>query len=125
MGASDSSELAGEYSDSGPLPVDDEEGDAYGASNGNGDYFDYRNVHPRHGRNPFGPVTEHVSCRGRVDGRERLERTRRRDERRYYASPPLVSPASSLESLAPIDPAAAAYVLGNGAVRIPFFIIDG
>ena len=34
------------YSDSGPLPVDDEEGDAYGASNGNGDYFDYRNVHP-------------------------------------------------------------------------------
>lgn len=34
------------YSDSGPLPVDDEEGDTYDASNGNGDYFDYRNVHP-------------------------------------------------------------------------------
>lgn len=37
----------------------------------------------------------------------------------YYASPPLVSPASSLESLAPIDPAAAAYVLGSGAERVP------
>ncbi|GAA5882339.1 hypothetical protein JCM3774_005075 [Rhodotorula dairenensis] len=37
----------------------------------------------------------------------------------YYASPPLISPATSLESLAAIDPAAAAYVLGTGAERIP------
>ncbi|GAA5990435.1 hypothetical protein JCM10908_007371 [Rhodotorula pacifica] len=34
-----------------------------------------------------------------------------------YASPPLVSPATSLESLAAIDPAAAAYVLGDSAQR--------